>query len=256
MKKVKSLIICGIIVLLIVILLLFDIFKFFSYESRVNELENFEAIGSEEVVGWLQVQGTNIDYPILYNSNELDISEFNEYDFAWINKNDEKLTNRVVITGHNYLNVSSNPVIGGENHVRFEQMMGFVYPEFVEENKYIVYTKNDVDYVYEIFSVGLFNDYDIKYSSTHMTYDDLEEYIDISLENSFYDFDVDVDEEDFIISLVTCTRMFGIDDNRSIKIDARLVEDKMIFNNYDFNKNDNYGYIENAVMKGGVDSEI
>lgn len=256
MSKVKSLMIFGVILIIVIILILFDIFKFFSFESRVSKLEEFKPVKNEEVLGWLQVSGTNIDYPILYNSSEFDVDEFNEYDFAWTNKNDELLTNRVVITGHNYLNVSANPIIGDKNHTRFEQLMGYVYPEFVEKNKYIVYTKNDVDYVYEIFSVGFYEDYEIKYSLTHMSYEELDKYLNNSLAGSFYDFDVDVTNEDFIISLVTCTRMFGVNDNRSLKIDARLVEDKMIYDNYDFSKNDNYDYIENAVMKGGVDSEI
>ena len=40
-------------------------------------------------------------------------------------------------------NVSSQPLIGDKNQGRFEQLMAYIYYDFVKENKYIQYTINN-----------------------------------------------------------------------------------------------------------------
>ncbi len=258
MKKKKILIISILVIIFIVIsIIAICIYQkniFYSYESKVDKVINYEAKHNEVINSWIQVQGTNIDYPIIQNSLDFDVNEHIDFDFVWTENTDVNISHREVIVGHNYLNVSSNPLIINENHSRFEQLMSFLYPEFLEENKYITFTKDGEDYVYKIFSIGFFKDRDIEYYENYNV-ESINEYLDETIENSVFDFDVDVNENDKILSLVTCTRMFGIYDDRSLKIDAKLVEKGENMNNYEFNKNDNYEEIENA-MKGGNGNDL
>ena len=113
-----------------------------------------------DVIGWLRVQGTNIDYPIIHDNGLNNISEIIE-DFVWQREKTDKLQERTVILGHNIKNVSSNPLITNKNHTRFEQLMSFVYYDFAKENQFIQYTKNGKEYVFQIFSVSFIDEKDL-----------------------------------------------------------------------------------------------
>ena len=79
---------------------------------------------------------------------------------------------------------------------------------------------------------------------------ELKEYIDQSLKDSFYDFDISVDENDNIITLITCTRFYGRVNHYSFKIDARMVRDKEKIKNYSVKENSNYKKIEETMRAG------
>ena len=78
---------------------------------------------------------TNIDFPIFYYNDVKDIGN-PEYDLGWSFDNNRKLTNRTVILSHNMRNVSNKPLITDKNHARFEQLMSYIYYDFVKDNKY------------------------------------------------------------------------------------------------------------------------
>jgi len=125
----------------------------YKIESRINNVEKEAKKRKELVMGWIKVQGTNIDYPII-SSSDINVSTV-LYDFAWTNNRDnKKLGNREILFGHNILNVSSKPLINNKYHRRFEQLMSFVYSDFAKENQYIQYTFNGNDYLYKIFAVS------------------------------------------------------------------------------------------------------
>ena len=127
----------------------------FQLESRVSNISHVK-IGEDsdfQTIGWIRVQGTNIDYPIIQSEN-LD-SEFPvEIDsFSWsLNQNDQ-FHNRIFIMGHNIFNLSSTPKKDDNRFHRFEELMSFVYYDFAKENQYIQLTLEGKDYIYKIFSV-------------------------------------------------------------------------------------------------------
>lgn len=217
----------------------------FEIETRVKNVKDYSIKYNEdyETVGWLRVQGTNIDYPILCNT----AYDFNKKtdDFVWTEFNYESLNNIVYISGHNFLNLSTKPLIADSTHRRFEQLLSFTYLDFVKENKYIQYTTNGKDYLYKIFAVSYpeSDELDV-YNCDSYTDEKMKNYIDKSLNESIFDFDVDVNEKDKVISLITCTRMFGYYSNRGFKVDARLVRDGEKIENYGVKKNKNYDEVQ------------
>lgn len=259
-KKQKKIFIFYFFVLGVICILVsggYFVYKHFSgykIDNRVEQIKQSKDKFNTSIVGWLKVQGTNIDYPVVYNSNDFSVNSFTENNFVWTNENNKDITNRVFIVGHNILNVSKNPIVGDENHSRFEQLMSYIYYDFVEDNKYIQYTINGKNYLYKIFSVSFVKDNTLDYGTNSYSKSELKSYINQSLKDSYFKFDIDVSENDNIITLVTCTRMFGSTSKYTFKIDARMVRDGEATTNYEVTKKSNYDEIL-EIMEGDVENE-
>lgn len=260
-EQAKQTKLIGILLVLVALgLLAFYVLKSFApfYVSvdRTKNVTETDAKVEDKVEGWLRVQGTNIDYPIILNDRykKTDINNMSEYDFVWTNENLPQLTNRPLIVGHNIQNVSSNPQVTNKSHSRFEQLLSFVYLDFVEKNKYIELTIDGKNYLYKIFSIGFVDDETVEYFEMSFDKPKMDEYIKTSRQDSMYDFDVDVAADDNLITLVTCTRFFGYGANKDFKIDARMVHEKEKIENYKVTKNENYKEIE-KIMKGDNEDE-
>ncbi len=256
-KKKKVFLIIGILSFLcllsaILFLLFYD---YYPVDSRVDKVLNYSKndTGNYTTIGWLRVQGTNIDYPVIY-APSYDFSGMTD-DFLWNEVQSDELLNQITVSGHNILNLSKKPLVTDNNHKRFEQLMSFVYLDFVKDNKYVQYTVNGKDYLYKIFSVSFPKRNDIeKFTRKNLSKTEMKRYLDKSINESIFDFDIDVNEDDKILSLVTCTRMFGHYTDIEFRVDARLVRDGELHLNYDAVKNKNYHKIE-EITKGGENDE-
>lgn len=234
---------------------LFKYINFYKISDRVGKVDSFsKKYDKYKTVGWLKVQGTNIDYPIIYNAGNIDVNHINDLNFLWTNINEKELTNRMLIVGHNIRNVSANPIIGDENHVRFEQLLGYIYYDFVKDNKYIQYTIDGKNYLYKIFSISFVDNNTIDYGKNSYSKKELDKYITNSISDSYFKFDVDVNKDDNVITLLTCTRMFGNSVNKTFKIDARMVRDNEFITNYKVEEKSNYDEIK-KIMEGGDSNE-
>ena len=227
---------------------------FYETKERTENITKYNKTHEQtKAVAWIRVQGTNIDYPVIYSDGTVNIQEITE-DFTWVLNDIEEVKNRIFVLGHNIRNVSRNPIITDKNHTRFEQLPSFMYLDFIEDNKYVQFTINGKDYLYKIFSVSIVKDSELSYQTTSLEKEDLKEYIDKSLKESYYDFDIDIDENDNIITLATCTRFYGYSPRYTYKIDARMVRDNEKIKNYKVEENNNYKEIQKT-MKGGVEDE-
>ncbi len=254
--KVFSLILCIIVIIILSFFTIKNILYpkiFTSGIKSVNNTVNKKKFDTD-VVGWLKVQGTNINYPVIYNSDDYSVDSFNLDDFLWTNKNSKKLENRMFVIGHNILNSSSQPLITDKNHTRFEQLLSFVYYDFAKDNEYVQFTIDGRDYVYKIFSISFVHDSDVDYYSNSFSKDELNKYINKSLKDSFYKYDVSVSKDDKVITLLTCTRMFGEYSDYMFKIDARLVHKNEFRNKYKITKKSNYKKIS-KILEGDVENE-
>ena len=79
----------------------------------------------------------------------------------------------------------------------------------------------------------------------------MKKYIKESLNDSYFKYDVDVGEDDKIITLVTCTRFDGKLLN-DFKIDAKLI-DKNKGYNYNVSEKKNYDYVKKILKGDGND---
>lgn len=224
--------------------ILFPIYKVEDRTSNVNKAK--KKYNNEKVVGWIKVQGTNIDYPIIEYSDTM-METFKSNGYVWVNvspKNDE---NFLTILGHNIRNVSTQPLVGDDTMNQFEQLMSFIYYDFAKENKYIQYTLNGKNSLYQIFSISLIDKDDVDSSITSYTKKDLKKYIEESQKSSYFDFNVDILDSDKIISLVTCTRFNGRSDMQ-FRVNAKLIEKNKGYD-YDVTENSNYKEIK-EILKG------
>lgn len=230
----------------------FNLKPIYSIDSRINNIKKEQKKDEKDyrTIGWLRVQGTNIDAPIIgYNTRgeEVNVTKDN---YLWNEINEKKFYNKVNIMGHNILNLSSTPRVGDVNFSRFDDLMAFVYTDFVEDNKYIQYTVDGKDYLYKIFAVYFDYQFNLNLSyQGNYSKDDLSTYLKKVKKKSIYDFDVNVDSDDKIISLITCTRMFGENSTYELIVNARLVHENEKYTNYDVVENKNYKKIK-KILKG------
>ncbi len=256
---VTGLLICCCLVFTLIFLLTSSNREIFKVDSRVEEIVKEKkkdlANAGYETIGWLKVQGTTIDAPILsYN----DINSFNAIDkenFLWNKNKEEKFYNQVSVSGHNILNLSKNPQSGLEYFTRFDDLMSFVYEDFAEDNKYIQYTVDGKDYVYKIFAVLFEKDYNLNLGyQNNYTEAETKAYVKQMKDLSIYDYDVDVDETDSIITLTTCTRFYGFNDSKSFVVVGRLLRENEKATNYEMKVNTKYDEIK-KIMKGDEQDE-
>ena len=216
-----------------------------SFKNRIDDFNKFQYENYIKI-GWIQVQGTNIDYPVLnFNAGEIDASLLN---YSWQSPYYFIGENREVLMGHNVINVSSTPIRDMSILNSFEGLMAFVYDDFASNNLYINYTKNGKTELYKIYAVG-FYDY---YSDSAESFTDdklIKEYITKVKKNSLYDYDVDVKSDDELITLKTCTRYFGLNEKQELWVDARKVREGEDIIKYKVKKNDNYKIISLGVGK-------
>lgn len=253
--KLKTIVFLLVILLILVFGYLGYIYfkPYYQIQDRVNSIESFKGIDDEKPLGWLRVQGTNIDFPILYYYDLNDVSD-STYELGWTYTNDKTIAQKTTIFSHNVLNVSNKPLIADSNHKRFEQLLSFVYTDFVKNNKYIQYTIDGKNYLYKIYAISFQEEANLDFKNSSFSKDDLNKYIDSAKKNSYFDFDIDVNEDDKLITLVTCTRFFGDTTKYSFVVDARLVRDSESIRNYKLKETNKYQSIK-KILEGDVNDE-
>ena len=265
-KKKKKYLLCFLVLVIVFIsggFLFYNRFRekgsFYALESRLSEIKNTSlSMGDSnyDIVGWLRIQDTNIDLPIVYGgfSPEYPV-ELEGY--GWLYYGDWRFHNLMHIMGHNIFNLSSTPSVYSPEFKRFEELMSFVYFDEAKKSKYIQFTFNGKEYLYKVFSVAFFDKYDVYMatSSNDYTEEKLEKHIKTLKENSFYDYDVDVNGKDNILSIGTCTRFFENDKTKNIIVSARMVREGEEIEDYSIRENpDNYNKIK-KILEGDENNE-
>lgn len=229
--------------------------NYYSVSDRTDKLKNEIAKSEYPVMGWIRVQGTNIDYPVLYGfENNFDVNSVNpDYGFAWRRYSDDDKLNRKFILGHNIRNVSSHPLINEKSFNNFENLPSFLYYDFAKDNKYIQYSDEKNNYLYKIYAIYLQNS-DENNGSEEMTEKEMKDYIKSGLKKSFFEFDTNVNEKDKLLTLTTCTRFFN-STTYSIIIDARMVRKNEKIKNYKVTKKSTYNEMEKYLKGDDKDEE-
>lgn len=224
---------------------------YYKVEDRTNKITAYKGVNGEKALGWLRVQGTNIDFPIVYYY-DTDVTDPTN-DLGWSFSNKKTLQEKTTIFSHNVLNVSSKPLIADKNHKRFEQLLSFIYTDFLKKNKYIEYTTNGKNYLFKIYGVSFQKESDLMYKKTKLSKDMKQKYIEKTKNNSYFDLDVSVNTDDKLLTLVTCTRFFGETTDYSFVVDARMVRKNELISNYSVKEKKNYDKIK-EIMKGDADN--
>lgn len=167
------------------------------YSKMFSELKQI----NNETVGWLTVNGTNIDYPIVKHSD-------NNY---YLNKDFENNTNRYGWVFMDYRNsapnLSKNTIIYGHDSggVMFANLYKVLYRSWYtnKNNQIITFnTENESSkwQIFSIYKIDTTNDY-LKVSFTKNEFNN---FINMITNRSIYNFNVQVNENDQILTLSTC----------------------------------------------------
>lgn len=247
-KKIKI-----IVLILIIVGIIFIILNpYYKVIDRTDKLKTFRYLAGEKPTGWLRVQGTNIDMPIL-NNEDFPNKSNPTYDIGWTEGKSDLDYDRIVIYSHNIRNVSSHPLIANKDHIRFEQLMSFIYYDFAKENEYIEYTVKDKNELYKIYAVYLVKNDDLLEKNGNIKKSIKKEYIQDTIDRSYFKYDVDVTTDDKLISLVTCTRFYGDSSDYSFVVDARKLRKNELNKKYGVTKKKKYDKIE-VIVEGDVDN--
>lgn len=177
---------------------------------------------NSDVVAWIHIPGTNIDWPVMkWVTTDADI-ESNTYKKSFYDRKDEyknyafegsiysgegvvfapfkKLSNNLVIHGHN---LDDNP-----NGKKFAQLVKFQDIEFAKRTPYIFITTEDELLIYQIYAVFFM---DLNFECYWIGLDEERQLkmIEEARARSEYIYDIDVTGKDKIITLSTCTYKYG-----------------------------------------------
>ena len=179
--------------------------RYGSYD--INSI-NFNKL-NENVVLWLMVDGTNINYPVVKGK---DNSFYLDHDIngnlktsGWVfmdYRNDSKLSDdNTIIYGHNLANKTA---FGSLDNL-------FTDKWFKESNHLIVVRNRKKKYVYKVFSV--YESSPETYYLQNNVYEEYLEFLNTLKSRSKFNFDVELDKNSKIITLSTCTS-----DNKNRKV--------------------------------------
>ena len=166
---------------------------------------------NSDTVGWLYIPGTEIDESVVqsydndYYLRRTNLKEADNYGCYFAdyecNFDNGNLPKNTIIYGHS-MELNDDP-----NGARFSQLKRWLDKDFAESHPYIYFSTPEKDYVYQIFSV--------MYTSTKFNYIDPEpngnEFLNVVNEArlaSQFNYPVEVDAGDSIISLSTCVYKF------------------------------------------------
>ena len=149
---------------------------------------------------WINVKGTNIDYPVVQGD---DNDFYLNHDF---NKN-YLPAGSIFLDYRSDFKVDFNSVIYGHhmrNSTMFGQLEKFKNKDFFEKNKRITLTTQDITYEYEIFAIGVY-DADFGYNKVNFNdEEDFNKFLNKIIDKSIYHRNI-VTSSDQIITLSTCS---------------------------------------------------
>lgn len=196
-----------------------SLFKYYG-NMQTNQID-FSTLKNtnNDTVGWLIVDGTNINYPIVqtvdndfYLSNNFNkVNDKTGWPFIDYRNNLGMTDDNTIFYGHNLLN---NTSFGSISKI-------FGKSWFNKSSHKIIYLTNSALYTYEIFSAYYIRPENY-YLQTNISDEYYLEFINTIKERSIIEFNVEVGINDKIITLSTCT-----DDNTGRKvIHAKLISEE------------------------------
>lgn len=158
---------------------------------------------NEDTVAWIKINGTAIEYPIVQaDNNDYYLKHsFNKTSNSagWIfadyrNKMDGTDTN-IIVYGHNRRNGSM-----------FSSLRNILQKEWYENesNRKITFITETGKYTYDTFAVYELPKDDYDTTTSFSSSEQFLEYVQKAKERSVYDFNVDVSENDTILTVSTC----------------------------------------------------
>ncbi|WP_112181797.1 MULTISPECIES: class B sortase [Paraliobacillus] len=203
------------------------------YHSEVTRTETIESTGqirdqfdslreiNSDIIGWITIEETQIDYPILQEEN-------NDYYLNRNYKKEESRAGSIFMDYRNDINSETNKNIILYGHrmkdgSMFGQLKKYLSEEFFESGNKVY-----LDTLYEGFSLEVFSVYqttsDFYYIQTDFNEEnDFMTFIEGLRDKSLYQSNVSISDEDTIVTLSTCD--YSLDNNNGrLVVHAKLVQ--------------------------------
>lgn len=215
------------------------------YSKIKEKIEKHNNI-NEDVVGWLKIPGTNIDEPILFTDENN--TYYEKRDWQGINYPDNNYKNykitatfadyrtkfgetwkstsrNTVLYGHNWTNLRDPLDIGNKDkHKMFAQLPSYVDKKFASEHPYIYYSTGENEGIWKVFAVAYCElNKNFFYNRPNPSKEAFQELIDEWKDRTMFDFNVDVDTSDRLLTLSTCTRAYNMGNQQRFVVVARLL---------------------------------
>lgn len=184
---------------------------------QTNNLNKELGTLNDEYVGWISIDDTRIDYPVVKTDNNdfyLNHNFYKERDktgsiFIDYRNSVDQLDKNTILYGHNMKDKSM-----------FGSLSKFKDSSFFENHKNISFELFNNTYTWGIFSV--YTDRDTEWLKTSFsTTEEFTKYIQIVKAKSLIEVPAEVDDEDTLLTLSTCT---NVDEDERIIIHAKLIE--------------------------------
>ena len=177
--------------------------------ERMLQLEELQKTVNDEIVGWLEIEGTEINYPVLQ-------CEDNDFYLKHNYKKEKEKTGSLFLDkDFDFENKSSNYLIYGHRSTKgtmFEDLMKYAKKDFYEAHKKIKFTTAYEDAEYEILSVFYSRVYYQNETNVFRYYyfvnaeneEEYNEFIENAKKASIYDTGITAEYGEQLLTLSTC----------------------------------------------------
>ena len=183
------------------------------YVNSANE-EELKSINSDYKM-WIQIENTNINYPVVQGSD-------NDYYLKHNFRKESNISGTVFVESANDIDNDKNIILYGHNMrngTMFNNITNYKEESFFNEDNKINIIMNNTLYEYEVFSVYVKNVSEVNLAIGFANEDEFINYAYNEADESLYKKDVDFSAEDNLITLVTCSYEFT--DARTIVVARR-----------------------------------
>lgn len=204
-------------------------------ESLSTQAAEFQASTNDDTIGWIQIPNTNVDYPVVYKAG---VENYAYYESLGYDKQYSKdgviwadyectfpeLSQNTTLYGHNWYNIYTPRTLENmqSNDLMFSLVMSYHYTDFAQQNPFIYFSTTEQDYVFQVFA-AFYTDLSFGYNFANMTQEQTQQVIAEAKAKSRQNYNVSVTSEDKILTLSTCTRMYGNTNNQRFVVMAKLV---------------------------------
>ena len=192
-----------------------------TYDPETNMINSYNKIYeiNSDMVGWLTVNGTKVDYPVVRNTDNIYYlkrniykeSDYNGWVFMDYRNNIDELDDNTIIYAHNRF--TSGVMFGSLPNLRKSSWLNnknnhyLTFNTLYKEGKWKIFSFYGIDVTSDYLVTNFLNDNDKK------------EFFDMLINRSEYNFNTEVGVDDKIITLSTC-----LDNNQRFVVHAVLTK--------------------------------
>jgi len=175
---------------------------------------------NKNVVGWITIEDTQIDYPILQTDNNIDFVTQNFY-------GEESIAGSIFMDYRNDVTMEDNNIIVYGHRMKdgsmFQHLTKYLEKDFFDSHRTFTF-----DTLYESYEAEIFAVYptmiDFNYIQTDFSSEgEFENLIQEIQNKSTYETDVDINADDQILTLSTCEYTLDPEDSRLV-VHAKLTK--------------------------------